>query len=199
MVTGCSVSPHSSTNGSSSAKVKYCTCRRGLILSKALGAGPAARPAPGRAAARAARRTGSMVRAAGPVCCSAAALRDTLAHRRPQCLVQVFDDVVHVLDADGQPDEIRGDARGPRLLFGQLLVRRAGRVNDQRLGVAQVGQQREQLDAVDEAAAGLVAAFDAEGEDGAGAFGQILAGQLVRRVAGQAGVADPRYPDGKSE
>ena len=89
----------------------------------------------------------------------------TLAHRRPQRLVQIGDDVVHVLDADGQPNQVRAHAGRPLFLVGQLLVGRARRMNDQRFGVTDVGQKREQLHVVDEASARFQPALDAEGED----------------------------------
>lgn len=57
---------------------------------------------------------------------------------------------------DHAPDEVISDARGDLLLRGELLVRRGGRVYDQRLGVAHVGQVRGQLDAVDEGDACVV-------------------------------------------
>src|SRR5690606_32912797 len=164
MVTGCSASPLSSTNGSSCAKVKYRTYRRGVILSNALGAGavvpmtgetplgagaapPGGGPAVlvGGAGAQASRPP------ADSVCSSAGALRDTLAHRRPERLVQIGDDVVHVLNADGQANQVGAHARGPLFFLGQLLVGRARGVNDQRFGVTHVGQKRKQLDVVDEA------------------------------------------------
>ena len=60
-----------------------------------------------------------------------------------------------------------GDARGELLVVGQLLVGGAGRVDDQALGVADVGEEAEQLDAVDEPPAGVRAALDAERDEAA--------------------------------
>ncbi len=37
----------------------------------------------------------------------------TLAHRRPERLVQIGNDVVHVLNADGQANQVGAHARGP--------------------------------------------------------------------------------------
>ena len=144
-------------------------------------------PAGARAGRRdAARRTGSM---AGPPARSAAA-PPPYATRSPTAARSASSKSSMMSSTCSMPMDSRmrsgRDARGPLLLFGQLLVRGASRVDDQRLGVAHVGQVREQLDAVDEAAAGLEAALDAEGEDGAGAFGQVLAGQLVG-TGGRAG------------
>ena len=76
---------------------------------------------------------------------------------------------------------------GNLLLVGKLAVRGRGRVDDQRLGVADIGQMREQLQRLDELHAGLVAALQAEGEDGAGAVRRVFLLQRVVRVAGRPG------------
>ena len=70
-------------------------------------------------------------------------------------------------------------------------MRRRGRVQDQAARVADVGEMREQLARLDHANARLVAAIDAEGEDRAGALGQVLLGQCVVRVGRQPGVRHP--------
>lgn len=41
---------------------------------------------------------------------------------RLEALLEVGDDVVKVLDADGDADQVLGDARGDLLLVGELLV-----------------------------------------------------------------------------
>ena len=56
-----------------------------------------------------------------------------------QRLVQVRDDVVCILDPDGQSDHFRPRARSPLLLFRQLAVHHAGRVGHERAAVAEVG------------------------------------------------------------
>ena len=61
-----------------------------------------------------------------------------------------------------------GVTPGRRLLVGvELLVGGGGRVDDQALRVADVGEQAEQLHAVDERPAGVRAALDAEGDEAA--------------------------------
>ena len=62
--------------------------------------------------------------------------------------VEVPADVVDVLQADREADQVRADAGRDLLLVGQLLVGGAGRVDHQRLGVADVGQVRDQLQAL---------------------------------------------------
>ena len=63
-------------------------------------------------------------------------------------------------------------------------------MDDQRLGVADVGQQREDLDVVDEPATGLDPALHAERDDAAEAAGQVLLGLLVAGMRLEARVAD---------
>jgi hypothetical protein len=82
-----------------------------------------------------------------------------------QGLVDVVDEVVDVLEPDGQPDGLRPDA-GAVPLVGQLAVGGRGRVDGQRLGVPQVEQPLEQLQRVEEGQAGLVAPGGPEGDDG---------------------------------
>lgn len=60
-------------------------------------------------------------------------------------LLDVGRDVINVLDADRDADEVRGDAGALELVRAQLLVRGAGRVDDQRLGVADIGEVAQQL------------------------------------------------------
>ena len=69
-------------------------------------------------------------------------------------------------------------------------------MNNQRLGIADVGQQREQFQAVDQLLACLVAAarlsfFDSEGDDGAAAVGQVLLGTLVVGARFEPRIVDP--------
>lgn len=95
------------------------------------------------------------------------------------------------LDADRQPNQVRRDARVRLLLRGQLGVRRAGRMNDERLGVRHVGEQREQLQAVDRPLRRLESALQAEGEDRTGPFREILLRQGIITIALQRRVVDP--------
>ena len=56
-----------------------------------------------------------------------------------------------------------------------------------------LASKREQLDVVHDLAAGLLASLDPEGQDGAVAAGQVLLGQFVVLILGQAGVVNPAY------
>lgn len=77
-------------------------------------------------------------------------------------LLEVGDDVVDVLSADRDADEVLGNARADALLVGQLLVRRRPGVDGERLGVADVGEVGDDLETVDDLAAGRPTALDAE-------------------------------------
>ena len=110
-------------------------------------------------------------------------------------LVQIPYQILHVFEPDGKPDHFRPHAAGRQFLFGQLLVRGRGRVNDQAAHVAHVGQVREKLQRLDEPLAVLAHlrafALQAEGENRAGALGQIFLRQRMIGMARQAGVGDP--------
>ena len=64
-------------------------------------------------------------------------------------LLEIIDDVFDVFQAETHPDEVRGDAAFDLLFVGQLLVRGDPRVDDEGLGVADVGEMAAQLQVVD--------------------------------------------------
>lgn len=129
-------------------------------------------------------------------------------------LLEIGDDVVDVFRADGNTDQVLADAGSLLLLVAELLVgggpgaagwlaklpvfsglsSTRGSVHlldGQGLGVADVGQVRDQLEAVNDLAAGGTAALDAEGQDAAEAALEVLLGGLVVGVALEAGIGDP--------
>jgi len=71
-----------------------------------------------------------------------------------QRLRQVAQYIVDMLDADRQADIAGADAGGALLVLGQLRMGGAGRVDGEAAGVADIGDVVEQLQRVDEAAAG---------------------------------------------
>ena len=95
-----------------------------------------------------------------------------------------------MLGADGQTNGVGMDIRGLQFLRAQLRVRRGGRVDDQALHVRHIGQQREDLQRVNESMGLLHAALDIEGENGGAAVGEVLLKQRVIRMIGQRGVVD---------
>src|SRR5215469_12661576 len=74
--------------------------------------------------------------------------------RRAQRLREVVDDVVDVLEADRKADHVLADARSGERRGIELLMGRARRMDDERLGVADIGEMRGELQTVDEALAG---------------------------------------------
>jgi hypothetical protein len=90
-----------------------------------------------------------------------------LRGRPTQGVLEVGLDVLDVLDAHRHPHQVRAYAGALLLGFRQLLVGGGRRVDDQRLGIADVGQVTGQLDVVDELPGRVGAALDAEVEHGA--------------------------------
>ena len=68
---------------------------------------------------------------------------------------------------------------------------RRGGMNHQALGVAHVGEVREQLQGVDELPAGFEAALDPEREDSPLALGQVLLRHRIVRAGREIGVVHP--------
>ena len=164
--------------GPSRGRRGRCRPRRGGAA-RAWVSGPAARPAVTRRRRRARPRRAR-----------------SAAGRGRQRLVEVGDEVVDVLEADRQPDEVVGHA-GPILVLGaQLRVGRPGRVDDQRLGVADVGQQAEDLDASISLRPASTPPLTPKVRIAAEAALEVLGRLLVGRRATQARVADPGRPRG---
>ncbi len=76
-------------------------------------------------------------------------------------------------------------------LVVEAAVGGGGGVDDERLGVAHVGQVRAELAGLDQAPPGLAAAADAEGEDRPGAARQVALGELAVGAVRQPRVAHP--------
>ena len=74
-------------------------------------------------------------------------------------LVQVGQNIVDVLNADGQPDGAGADALVQQLRLGELGVGGGGGVDDQALHIGHVGQQGEDFQMVDELVGLLLPAF----------------------------------------
>ena len=94
-----------------------------------------------------------------------------------KALLQIGNDVIDVLGADGQADGVGLDALVQQLLGGQLGVSGGGGVNHQGLHIGHVGQQGEDFQIVDELVSLLLAALDFKGEDGSAAVGDGRAGR----------------------
>ena len=110
------------------------------------------------------------------------------ALHRLEGLVQIFQDVVDMLGADGKADSALGDARVRELFIGQLRMGGGCGMDDQGFHVCHVRQQREDLQVVDEPERLFPATLDLEGEDGGPAVREVLLIQVVVGMVGQAGM-----------
>lgn len=103
-------------------------------------------------------------------------------------MIEISFDVVDEFNADREADEILGHAAGCLLLVRQLLVRRRGRVDNKRLGVAHIGQIRGQLQVVYESRTCSCIALDSKREYTAKSVLEVFLCELVARVARKARV-----------
>ena len=101
-----------------------------------------------------------------------------------EALLQICDYVGDVLDADGQADGRRRDAAGLELRLGHLGMRGRCRVDDQRLDVGYVSQQREQLQGLRKAGSLRGGSVQIDGEDRAGSVREVA---LVEGVVAMRG------------
>ena len=100
-----------------------------------------------------------------------------------ECLFQILDDIINVLGSNGKTDGIRLNALIQQLLFGALAVGCGCRMDNQRLYVCNICQQREDLQVVDEFLCLRSVALDLKGENGAAAVREVLLVQsLLLRI-----------------
>src|SRR4051794_9890684 len=111
--------------------------------------------------------------------------------RGVECPFEIPDDVVGLLYSYGDSDQVGRYACSVERGVGQLPMGGASGVDDERLGVADVGEVTAQLQRFDERPATLAPADHAEREHGAWPKGQVSAGTFVVRVVGQARPPNP--------
>ena len=114
-----------------------------------------------------------------------------LQPRALERLLKVMYDIRNMLQAQANTDQIRRHATLDLLLVGDLLVRRAPRMNDQRLCIPDVRQMRAEFEVVHHGGDFGDVACDAEGEHASLAFWQHLLREGVVGVCFEAGVVDP--------
>ena len=106
-------------------------------------------------------------------------------------LIEIFEDVVDMLEADADADRLRPHARLELLLGGHLPMGGRGGMAGERPRVADVDQPLDQPQRVVEALRRLEPALDAEGQQRGGASAEIFLRQREIGAVGQAGVIDP--------
>ena len=74
--------------------------------------------------------------------------------RRAQRLVEIGDDVGRGFQSNREADHVLADSGGGQLCRAHLLMGRARGMDDERLGVADIGQMTRELERLDELAAG---------------------------------------------
>src|SRR5262249_57833430 len=99
--------------------------------------------------------------------------------RRRQPLLEIGDDVLLVLEADREADDVGSGASLDFLRVGELTMSGRGRMNDERTRIADICEMGEQPHVGDELEARVVAALEPEGEDGAGALGHVFLREIV--------------------
>ena len=107
-------------------------------------------------------------------------------------LVEIVNDIIDVLRADGQANRRRRDAGRSELLLVHLGVRRRSRMDDERLDVRDIGQQAEYLQVVDELLGRLSAALDLERENRDAAIREVLLVELMIRMIRESRMIDFR-------
>src|SRR5690606_6882972 len=101
---------------------------------------------------------------------------------------EVCDDVVDVLDANGQTYQSRRYTGGELLLRGELGVGGGCGVNDEAANVADVGDVAEQSDTVDQRTASVDPALELEGQHPADPLGSVDVSGGVPRARRETGV-----------
>ena len=119
-------------------------------------------------------------------------------HLRPprrllQRLIEAPEDVVEALDADREADHVGAHSGRDLLFVGELAVGRRAGMDDQGLGVPDVGEVAHELRRFDERLARVPPPADAEGEDRARALGQVLLRQGVVGARFEARIIDPAH------
>ena len=109
----------------------------------------------------------------------------------PQCLTEVCDDVINILQSYGQADELGRDPGFQQLLVGKLAVGVGCRVEYAGIAVRHMGLNSNQLQRVDEAVRICPVPVHGESHYAAGAVREVLLLEGVIRVRRQVRVLDP--------
>ena len=99
-------------------------------------------------------------------------------YAQSQRLGEIADEILDILDADGNPHHVIAGTGGGAIFRAQLAVGGGRGVDDQRTRIADIGEMRKQAAGFDQFSPGAIAAFEAEGEHGPGPGGQVFTRQL---------------------
>src|SRR5208283_2390005 len=105
--------------------------------------------------------------------------------RGAQRLPEIVNDIVRSLQAHRETHQFLADAGGGKRRGVHLLMRGARRMDDQRLGVADIGEMTCEPHRFDEFASGGAPALDAEADDRSGALRQQFLRQRMIRMCFQ--------------
>src|SRR5580698_470709 len=109
-------------------------------------------------------------------------------HRSPspahlQRLIDVPEDIIERFQSDRQPYHFRCNTGGALLFFVELAMRRRRWMNNQCLGIADIGQMRQELDRLDKSHAGRGASFDAKSKDASRTSWEVALRQCLVAIA----------------
>ena len=108
-----------------------------------------------------------------------------------QRLLEIRDDILGILDTDGQTHHVRRDAGFDQLLIGELTMGRGRGMEHAGAGVGDMDDDLRELERFHKAYSALFAALEANRDNAAGAVGHILLRNVVILIGFQ-----PRIIDG---
>src|SRR5215472_8318072 len=123
--------------------------------------------------------------------CSAIRGLPVKTFRCGQCLLEVGDDIVDVLDPYADANHSWLHSGGTLLLGGHLSMSGRGRVAGQRLGIAQVDEPLDEFERIVEFLGGYEASLDPESHQRTGAAAQIFLCKSIVKAVWEARVVDP--------
>ena len=115
---------------------------------------------------------------------------------RLQCckrLLQIGNDIINMLRADGKANGAAADAHIRQFFIGQLGMGGGCGMDHQNLDIRHVGQQGEHLQLVNEPEGLRLPPLDLKGENGSTTVRKVLLIQGMIRMVRQAGMIDPGY------
>ena len=108
-----------------------------------------------------------------------------------QCLTYIVKNVLNILNAYRQTDEVRSNASLAQLLVRELTVRVACRMKHTGACIGHMGHDVNHVERVHEAYGGVAVSLQAESNDAARTVRQVFRGKLMISVAGQSAVMYP--------